>query len=97
MKIYIVKGISDREFVFRMKVLKEYVEKMHIDVIAITNHDLFDYINYMAIQREVEGGWENGVGKEARSRRCRNIRNREYQRGNRRAQEKDTVDEYFKG
>lgn len=51
--IHTVKGISDREFEFSMNVLKEYVEKMNIDVIAITNHDLFDYNNYMAIQREL--------------------------------------------
>lgn len=51
--IHTVKGISDREIVFSMNVLKEYVEKMHIDVIAITNHDLFDYNNYMVIQREL--------------------------------------------
>lgn len=51
--IHTVKGVSDREFEFSMNVLKDYVEKMHINVIAITNHDLFDYNNYMAIQGEL--------------------------------------------
>lgn len=51
--IHTVKGISDRDFDFSMDVLRDYVQKMHIDVIAITNHDLFDYNNYMAIQREL--------------------------------------------
>ena len=33
---------SDSNFTFELSKLKEYVEKMEIDCIAITNHNLFD-------------------------------------------------------
>lgn len=51
--IHTIKGVSDRDFDFSMDVLRDYVQKMHIDVIAITNHNLFDYNNFMVIQREL--------------------------------------------
>jgi hypothetical protein len=48
--IHTVPTISDADFVFSMDVLKRYVEKMALNVIAITNHNLFDMGNYMAIK-----------------------------------------------
>lgn len=51
--IHTVPTISDADFVFSLDVLKGYVEKMALDVIAITNHNLFDIGNYMAIKEAI--------------------------------------------
>lgn len=51
--IHTVPTISDAGFVFSMEVMKRYVEKMNLDVIAITNHNVFDLGNYMAIKDEL--------------------------------------------
>lgn len=51
--IHTVPTISDADFVFSLDVLKGYVEKMALDVIAITNHNLFDMGNYMAIKEAI--------------------------------------------
>ena len=40
--IHTVQSISDKHFDFSLDSLKEYVEKLEIDCIAITNHNLFD-------------------------------------------------------
>ena len=48
--IHTVPTISDADFVFSMDVLKGYVDKMALNVIAITNHNLFDMGNYMSIK-----------------------------------------------
>src|SRR5690606_41343185 len=37
-----VPSISDSEFFFSLNALKDYVAKLEIDCIAITNHNLFD-------------------------------------------------------
>lgn len=50
--IHTVPTMSDAGFTFSMGVLKRYVEKMNLDVIAITNHNVFDLGNYMAIRDE---------------------------------------------
>lgn len=50
--IHTVSTISDAEFTFSMDVLKRYVEKMNLDVIAVTNHNVFDLSNYMKIRDE---------------------------------------------
>ena len=51
--IHTIPTISDADFVFSLDVLKGYVEKMALDVIAITNHNLFDMGNYMAIKEAI--------------------------------------------
>lgn len=51
--VHTIKGVSDSAFDFSMDVLKGYVHTLNIDVIAITNHNLFDYGNYMAIVNEL--------------------------------------------
>ena len=51
--VHTIKGVSDSAFDFSMDVLKGYVRILNIDVIAITNHNLFDYGNYMAIVNEL--------------------------------------------
>lgn len=48
--IHTVKSISDREFVFDKDVLVDYVEKTGLDLIAITNHNLFDFLQFQEIQ-----------------------------------------------
>lgn len=51
--IHTVCTVSDPAFTFNMDVMKDYVKKMKLDVIAITNHNTFDMANYMAIREEV--------------------------------------------
>lgn len=40
---------SDSAFVFSLPKLKEYVEKLAIDCIAVTNHNLFDLAQFNQI------------------------------------------------
>lgn len=47
--IHTVKSISDSLFDFDMDSLRNYVEKLEIDCIAITNHNLFDKEQYQDI------------------------------------------------
>jgi len=47
--IHTVKSISDKLFEFNIDSLKEYVDKLEIDCIAITNHNLFDKNQYLEI------------------------------------------------
>ena len=52
--IHTVSTISDWNFEFSVDVLKDYVAREKIDVIAITNHNLFDKEQYMFIKNELE-------------------------------------------
>lgn len=45
---------SDSAFVFSLPKLKEYVEKLAIDCIAVTNHNLFDLTQFNQISEELE-------------------------------------------
>ena len=51
--VHTIKGVSDSAFDFSIDVLKGYVHTLNIDVIAITNHNLFDYGNYMSVVNEL--------------------------------------------
>lgn len=51
--IHTIPTISDAEFEFDIKTLKQYIAIMHIDVIAITNHDKFDAKQFKQIQEEL--------------------------------------------
>ncbi|KKM26519.1 hypothetical protein LCGC14_1583970 [marine sediment metagenome] len=51
--IHTVQSISDRNFTFDIDSLKEYVEKLEIDCIAITNHNLFDKAQFEQICQEL--------------------------------------------
>lgn len=53
--IHTVKSVSDWEFTFDKDVLVDYVEKTRLDVIAITNHNLFDFSQF----QEIKGALEN--------------------------------------
>ena len=52
--IHTVQSVSDRHFEFDIESLKEYVDLLQIDCIAITNHNLFDKIQFEEICRELE-------------------------------------------
>jgi len=51
--IHTVQSISDRNFIFHLESLKEYVNKLEIDCIAITNHNLFDKTQFEQICQEL--------------------------------------------
>lgn len=48
--IHTVSSISDRDFSFDKDVLIDYVLKTGLDVIAITNHNLFDFAQFQEIK-----------------------------------------------
>ncbi|KDN53654.1 hypothetical protein [Flavobacterium seoulense] len=48
-----VKTISDYEFDFELSKVKEYVEKLRIDALAITNHNVFDLNQYYQIKNSL--------------------------------------------
>lgn len=48
--IHTMPSISDRAFTYDKDVLQDYVEKTGLDVIAITNHNLFDYTQFQEIK-----------------------------------------------
>lgn len=51
--IHTVPSISDREFFFSLNSLKDYVEKLELDCIAITNHNLFDKSQFEYISNQL--------------------------------------------
>ena len=48
--IHTVPSVSDRTFIYDKDVLLDYIEKTGLDVIAITNHNLFDYRQFQEIK-----------------------------------------------
>lgn len=46
-------GKSDAQFIFSMDTLKKYVDCRKIDCIAITNHNLFDFKQFLEIKNEL--------------------------------------------
>ena len=54
--IHTKKTISDvNSFEFSLNKLKQYVNEMKIDAIAITNHNIFDLTQYIEIKKELDG------------------------------------------
>lgn len=51
--IHTIASISDIPFFFSLNSLKEYVERLNIDCIAITNHNLFDKPQFEQISKEL--------------------------------------------
>ncbi len=51
--IHTVASISDKPFFFSLNSLKNYVEKLELDCIAITNHNLFDKAQFEIICKEL--------------------------------------------
>lgn len=47
--LHTIASIKDSEFIFSLDWLRNYVEEMELDAIAITNHDLFDKENFEEI------------------------------------------------
>lgn len=48
--IHTVPSVSDRMFIYDKEILLDYVAKTELDVIAITNHNLFDYTQFQEIK-----------------------------------------------
>lgn len=51
--IHTVPSVSDRTFIYDRDVMKDYVKRTGLDVIAITNHNLFDYGQYNEIKNDL--------------------------------------------
>lgn len=51
--IHTIKTFSDPNFEFDVNVLKNYIDTMNIDAIAITNHNLFDIKQYKDILNKI--------------------------------------------
>ena len=51
--IHTKSSICDSDFIFCLQKLNEYVERLSIDCIAITNHNLFDLEQYIDIKEEL--------------------------------------------
>lgn len=49
-----VSSISDKDFNFSLEKVSEYVEKLKIDALAITNHNLFDLGQYFRIKESLD-------------------------------------------
>ena len=47
-------SLSDSTFIFSLDKLKEYVDELSIDCIAITNHNLFDLEQFRSICDELD-------------------------------------------
>jgi ABC-type phosphate transport system ATPase subunit len=52
--IHTISTVSDYHFDFDLSKLKEYVEKLEIDCIAITNHNTFDFNQYNTIKDNLD-------------------------------------------
>lgn len=52
--IHTVKSISDSKFTFSMESLIKYVDSMKLDIIGITNHNLFDIEQFKEICNELD-------------------------------------------
>lgn len=52
--IHTVKSISDSQFTFSMESLIRYVDSMKLDIIGITNHNLFDIEQFKEICNELD-------------------------------------------
>lgn len=48
--IHTIASVTDSHFTFSMEILKEYVDVRKLDVIAITNHNIFDRNQYESIK-----------------------------------------------
>lgn len=51
--IHTIATVSDQNFTFDQSVLNEYISKLSLDAIAITNHNLFDKSQYESICKNV--------------------------------------------
>ncbi len=49
--IHTVSTISDRPFIFSLDSFKRYVTDARLDAVAVTNHDVFDGVQFRAIQQ----------------------------------------------
>jgi len=52
--IHTVQTISDSAFTFSLDTFKRYVTEVHLDAVAVTNHDLFDGTQFRIIQNALD-------------------------------------------
>jgi len=52
--IHTIATVSDKPFDFDLAKLKEYTQKLEVDAIAITNHNVFDFKQFNEIAKELE-------------------------------------------
>ena len=52
--IHTIATVSDKPFDFDLSKLKEYTNRLEIDAIAITNHNVFDFKQYNEIVKELD-------------------------------------------
>lgn len=52
--IHTVATMSDSDFIFSMDSLKQYVKNMKLDIIGITNHNLFNLEQFVEIYQELD-------------------------------------------
>lgn len=53
--IHTISTSSDHEFEYSPEKMKEYIQALGIDAVAITNHNTFDINQFRDIQKELEG------------------------------------------
>ena len=68
--IHTIKTVSDSDFEFCKERLRDYVSLMHLDAIAITNHNVFDRKQFEEISEFLDGvvvfpGIEINIGANA--------------------------------
>jgi hypothetical protein len=51
--IHTVSTFSDRSFIFSLEAFKRYVIDAKLDAVAVTNHDVFDGVQFRQIQKEL--------------------------------------------
>lgn len=51
--IHTISTVTDRPYEFSLDVLKEYVQTRQLDIIAITNHNMFDLVQYETIKKSL--------------------------------------------
>ncbi len=65
--IHTVKTVSDHDFTFSLDAFKRYVTDAEIDVVAITNHNVFDASQFRQIKEEISAKVFPGIEIDLRS------------------------------
>lgn len=59
--IHTVPTIRDGAFAFSLDTFKRYVEELHLDAVAVTNHDIFDGAQFRRIQKALDAAVFPGI------------------------------------
>ena len=52
--VHTVPAISDSQFVFSLDTFKRYVSEAKLDAVAVTNHDIFDGVQFRTIKETLD-------------------------------------------